>query len=328
MKVPRLIEVSILVLGLLLLSETTAPAGDALYWTHGGDIYAMDLPDGDPGVLLHVSPDGSGDRPMWLRAYQEKLYWGSYASGMISRVDLDGQNPVPLVDQGDNAYIRNIEFFQGKMYWASEGRGKIFRADPDGGNVEEVIGTYTGSDAGIMDFEIHDGRFWWTSYNSYDISRCALDGSQYERVSLADSRRAFWIEFHDGEMYIGDIGPARIRRYSLDGQTYEELVSLGRETLGGEVFKDRLYFNILRTGGPHYIYSTDLEGDDLRIEHAGPSWQFTVVPEPSVMAVLSIGSLALTRRRRRRARKRGLGGAARAPSTARAQAHVLLCVER
>ncbi len=272
-------------------SENLKLAGDPhpsrIYYTAGNSLSYVEVASADV-TQVHTGP--SAGRPMVPAVRGDTLYWSTYYPGRIHRSDLEGGGMEIVVDQGDTT-TRAIEFHGGHVYWANESLGAIYRAPADFSSVEPVISGHTGYDGGIWDFAIYGGRFYWTSWDSRYVRSTALDGTDLQTIWVG-ARRAFSLEVADGRLFVGDTDNKLLLSTALDGSDRQVLVD-NVNALGLEIFEGRLYFN--NAYATKDIMSVPLSGGTPRYEATtdATSFQLTVVPEPSTLALACLAVVGL-----------------------------------
>ncbi|GAB4557406.1 MAG: hypothetical protein Tsb0020_01530 [Haliangiales bacterium] len=150
------------------------------YWANfGGTIGRVDVDDntqaGDivTGLTtpfrVAVDPDN------------EKIYYGG-GTARITQADLDGQNPVPVIETGETPFGLTVDTVNDKLYWSEFNSGRILRSDLDGSNAEVVIGTGLNAPSGIW-IDTQNENIYVISSNNTQIQRANMDGTGLETVA-------------------------------------------------------------------------------------------------------------------------------------------------
>jgi gliding motility-associated-like protein len=133
-------------------------AANRLYWTDAaqaeiltGEIGAGGLSSG-PTVLLDYNPSAAGElRDLALDVANNHIYftYGNAETGFINkiaRVNLDGSNPVELIDLGfdEIPFGIDLDLANSKIYFttnltATDQDSRLYRANLDGSNLEELV---------------------------------------------------------------------------------------------------------------------------------------------------------------------------------------------
>ena len=113
------------------------------------------------GCILSVNPDGS-DRKVLVSGCRVPdgvvvdpemghLYWTNMGvptrnDGSLERVDLDGQNRVTIVGEGQTFTPKqlHLEKKSGKLYWCDREGMRVMRSNLDGSNIETLVDTSDG----------------------------------------------------------------------------------------------------------------------------------------------------------------------------------------
>ena len=120
----------------------------------------------------------------------------------------------------------------GQVYWTEVECGGIYRADLNGSNVEEVIGTLSGSGS-CIDGDWAAGKLYASSSIGADIGRTDLDGGNGEGViSISDCIYGLAVDPDHEKIYWGcskwtDTWTGKIQRANLDGSDIEDIVTVG-----------------------------------------------------------------------------------------------------
>lgn len=219
---------------------------------------------------------------MALDMLQRQVYWTDESTHKIQRADLTGRNVKDIVigfkfpsgsgwisircldgkctgvanwKEGEmwlthDLLIRPryiaLDVQRKKMYWVNDMLDHIQRANLDGSDVEDLVTSWTFSNALTLDR--NRGKIYWTDYSMNAIRRANLDGSHVEDlvttmgepVSLAlDVARGkiYWTIWSEGP------GPRTIQRANLDGSNIEyiltnsePLTSLTLDPVGAKIY--------------------------------------------------------------------------------------------
>ena len=135
------------------------------------------------------------------------LYWTTVGNrkGAISRANLDGTNPAPLVlNQGPASDVTfNIQGLAGK-----NPAGSIAMANLDGSSPDVIVGSSTGNVIEPVGITLNREHIFWANADGGFISRANLDGSNSTIIVHAQ-----------GTNFIGTVGNRKgsIARANLDG---------------------------------------------------------------------------------------------------------------
>ncbi len=121
--------------------------------TTPGHLFVLDLSD---GCILSLNDDGS-DRRVIVRGCRHPdgivvdveaghIYWTDMGipnvnDGSIERADLDGQNRMIIVPQGDTFTPKQIHLDKknGKLYWSDREGMRVMRSNLDGSKIETLV---------------------------------------------------------------------------------------------------------------------------------------------------------------------------------------------
>ena len=78
----------------------------------------------------------------------QKVFWGNFTASKIRVVDLDGSNPMDLIQTVDWPAAIDVDVDTGKIYW-TENSGTIKRANLDGSTIE-TLHTGTSFSVGLV----------------------------------------------------------------------------------------------------------------------------------------------------------------------------------
>lgn len=156
-----------------------------MYWVDSGadQISRANLDGSELEVILQLEPCNLDE--LTLDLDNNHLYWAEYgqtggmgpSTGKIKRADLDGSNPVILVEI-THATIKGIALDPdaGMVYWTDCNFNKIQRANLDGSNVEDLI-TSGLSSPNSLDLDLNDQQMYWSDGGTKSIYRANFDGS-------------------------------------------------------------------------------------------------------------------------------------------------------
>src|SRR5438046_9231204 len=93
--------------------------------------------------------------------------------GSIERADLDGQNRVTIIGEGETFTAKqlHLEKKSGKLYWCDREGMRVMRANLDGSDVETLVDTSQGDPRPGPDatkwcvgvaIDVDGGKFYWT----------------------------------------------------------------------------------------------------------------------------------------------------------------------
>lgn len=218
-----------------------------------------------------------------LDMLRRKVYWTDEGTRKIQRADLTGRNVKDIVigfklplgggwvsircRDGKCTGVANwkdgeiwlthdllirphhiaLDVQRKKIYWVNDMLNHIQRANLDGSDVEDLVTSWTFSNALTLDRS--RGRIYWTDYSMNAIRRANLDGSHVEDlVTTMGEPVSLALDVARGKIYWtvwerGFDGPRTIRRANLDGSHVEyvltspdKLMSLTLDPVGGKIY--------------------------------------------------------------------------------------------
>ena len=114
----------------------------------GGRIHSANADGSDGKVIVSGArvPDG-----IVVDVEAGHIYWTNMGvpsknDGSIERADLDGQNHVTIIGEGETFTAKqlHLEKKSGKLYWCDREGMRVMRANLDGSNIETLIDTSKG----------------------------------------------------------------------------------------------------------------------------------------------------------------------------------------
>jgi len=137
-------------IGLSSMKENSLPPGRILTCSSDGSNLQTVVKD------IHTVPDGLSIDAENNHIYYTNMGVPSTNTGFISRVDMDGKNPVDVIPQGVTWTPKQLTLADTplKLYWSDREGIRVFRADLDGSNVEVLVCN------GTTDEERKDARNW------------------------------------------------------------------------------------------------------------------------------------------------------------------------
>src|SRR6266700_7047498 len=141
----------------------------------GGRIHSANADGSDRKVIVTGCrvPDG-----IVVDVEAGHIYWTNMGvpnknDGSIERADLDGQNRVTIIGEGETFTPKQLHLDKktGKLYWCDREGMRVMRANLDGSNAETLIDSSEGEDrpgpdatkwcVGIA-VDVDGGKFYWT----------------------------------------------------------------------------------------------------------------------------------------------------------------------
>src|SRR5438270_12114603 len=112
----------------------------------GGRIHSVNADGSDRKVIL------SGGRvPDGIVVDVGHIYWTNMGvpsknDGSLERVDLDGQNRVTIIGEGETFTPKQLHLDKksGKLYWCDREGMRVMRANLDGSNIETLVDSSKG----------------------------------------------------------------------------------------------------------------------------------------------------------------------------------------
>src|SRR5881409_839034 len=114
----------------------------------GGRIHSANADGSDRKVIINGArvPDG-----IVVDVEAGHIYWTNMGvpsknDGSIERADLDGQNRVTIIGEGETFTAKqlHLEKKSGKLYWCDREGMRVMRANLDGSNIETLVDTSKG----------------------------------------------------------------------------------------------------------------------------------------------------------------------------------------
>src|SRR3954468_13093207 len=141
----------------------------------GGRIHSTDADGSDRKVIVNGArvPDG-----IVVDLEAGHIYWTNMGvpsknDGSIERVDLDGQNRVTIIGEGETFTPKqlHLEKKSRKLYWCDREGMRVMRANLDGSNIETLVDTSKGNARPGTDqtkwcvgiaIDVDGGKIYWT----------------------------------------------------------------------------------------------------------------------------------------------------------------------
>ena len=290
-----LMGLSVVTATLLTNADRTAWAGEMMYWTDfdAGRIYRAAL----DGANIEIAvPNAGGPRGIAFDLCAEKVYWVDDGSAQaIRRANMDGSQ-VETVVAASHGIGLAIDGTAGKLYWC-QSDGAIRRANLDGSATGMVLTTGAVNLYDVA-LDTEDEKLYWTS-SPREIGRADMTGANpvYDLVPTSHAS-GLALDWEAGKIYWTDVLGCRIQRANLDGSGVENVVSGLNQPVGITVHEGKVYW---ADYGAHKIQCANLDGSGLSTlvdTGSGLPQLIAVTPEPTVLALMAVGGLALIRRRR------------------------------
>src|SRR6266536_3138694 len=123
-----------------------------------GHLFVLNI---SAGQVLSMNPDGSGKKLLASGAplpdgivvdvEAGHIYWTNMGvpnknDGSIERADLDGQNRVTIIREGETFTPKqlHLEKKSGRLYWCDREGMRVMRSNLDGSNIETLVDTSKG----------------------------------------------------------------------------------------------------------------------------------------------------------------------------------------
>ena len=296
-----------------------AVAEDFYFTDNGSDyglpaIYRGDTDGIEPLEKLFDSSHGLiNPRGLGVDVIGGKMYWADAATGKIQRANLDGSDMQDLITGRPFMADLELDLTAGKIYWTEPNHGTLWCADLNGDNVKDVR---TGLNLPYY-FEIDTtgNSVYWAELNNSVIHRMSLDGTGTidTVVSGQDRIRDVGLDMAGGMIYFNDRDIHLVQRAPLDGSSApEELFNFvpneGKpHGMALDLDTEMIYWTDTK-GGARWVMRGTMDGNSPEVLYSGldSPWDIelavTPVPEPSTLAMVIVGLLAvgvLSRRSRR-----------------------------
>lgn len=219
----------------ILIKDPNAGKSRTLYFSdrNTGKIHFIKL-DGETPVMQEFSWGGLY-KPYGLAIdyNNEKLYI-SDVEGTVYRCDLDGENPVIVLNTIDNPEVDfpyGLLVIDGKIYWSIE--GGLMMSNLDGSQIEFAfqLSSVPEMPIGIAWDDEHELLYFTNDKYDYSggVYRCKLDGSEMELLVPDIDAGGIAIDLEHGKMYFSDWFDG-LYMANLDGSD----LTLINADLGGE----------------------------------------------------------------------------------------------
>ncbi|MCB9849579.1 MAG: hypothetical protein H6817_02620 [Phycisphaerales bacterium] len=157
-----------------------------LYWSGpNNSIFRADLDGANAAAVVTGLPNPNA---VAVDTLHGKLYWTDLSERTIGRANLDGTNPMTVLDLNTcgvcgaiaNAYALDIDPDAGKLYWTNDLANTIQRSNLNGSEIETLV-TGLNSPRGFV-LDVAAGKLYWTDSGFDHIRRADLDGSNIETI--------------------------------------------------------------------------------------------------------------------------------------------------
>lgn len=252
-----------------------APAVDRLYWTDiisPFSVYRSTAGGGSPSAIYNAPALAMS---LAYHPSADQLYVGT--GTQIIRVNGDGTSPTTIATGLSNVNGLAIDSSNGKVYWAEQGANRIARANLDGTSIETMVNTTyaaTTTERGVA-LDGLGGLYWTDS---------ATDGVYFADIASFMGTPVAATQIVNLAALLG--GNATPNSIGSDGQSLFW-------TEGAAGFRG-IYRSALDGTGAGLLVST------LPTTHSPIG--ISVVPEPTSLALVSLGCAAFVARRLRRRR--------------------------
>ena len=172
------------------------------------------------------------------------IYWTDTGTEDIRRANLDGSNPITLVDTdatgGNNPHRVELDLVNNKIYWLETASHRVRRAILDGSAIEVV------ADDGVIGFNSVSLAVDATNNHLYigiqnAILKTNLDGSGSSTLinsTNVSNPKDIEIDAANGKIYWVDDNQKTIKRANLDGTFIETLWNCGNDCAGNGLALD------------------------------------------------------------------------------------------
>jgi hypothetical protein len=280
-------------------------------FSSAGVIYFSDAyyPTTSDGFIRSVNTDGSGLQTILsigggvrgMDVAGNRIFWSDVDNDVIQRSYLDGSGVETVVGSGLSFPMSvATDAANNRLYWGDAVLGRIDSSDMDGGGAAPLLTTPFGSG-----LELYGGKLYWTTAvtgDSGDIMRANPDGSDPEVVLTGEGKPSD-IALFGGKVYWTDYVLDRVRRANLDGTGVEDLYIVGANWNPGGITIDPVEQKVYwaQSTGVGYesaLMRMNLDGSEQEtlLSGIGIGVSLCWVPEPTALALLAVGALALRRR--------------------------------
>ena len=208
-----------------------------------------------------------------------QIYWSDWASvNNVTRSDLDGSNPVPIVvNQFQTTFAVAVDPNAGHLYVGDATCSNLCPESPnpnrslsrlllDGTNAQQLF-----PGGAVTDIVLDGlGKMYWTDFGAPQVNRANLDGSGREVLISGAFSNAFGIDLDvtAGKMYLVDTGgfgvgsAPSLSRANLDGSGLEVLVPGGRPTgISLDLQNEKIYWTDYSSAVN--VFRSDLDGSNV-----------------------------------------------------------------
>lgn len=253
---------------LFVLGSGALAQGEKIYWV---DAFTEKVQRANLEIPREETPSSRSDvedlvvadldRPFGIAvdAARGHVYWSDYVTRTISRANLDGSEPTPVVATGLKLPGGlALDPDDSKIYWVDAGTDKLQRANLDGSDVEDLV-TEGLSIPTAVALDLQQGHVYWSDIGNNTITRATLAGGNVTPVITEGlgSPVSIAIDATNGKLYWSDTRPysgssdSHIKRVNLDGSS-EETVALGTTPF-------RIFAGIALDPAAGKIYWTDAQ---------------------------------------------------------------------
>ena len=293
----------------LLLGAPTAKADSGqVFWIESNNNGLVRSAWLDGTHVTNLVTNAGYLRGMALDATAGRIYWSvqnNNLPGAIFSSNLDGSGVQFFTSTGVNPTSIALDKADGFIYWTNYDDDTIERANLDGTGRTTILTLPVRSQPLSIAVDSRDGQIYWTQALDQPkgpaIRRAALDGSGVQDLVTTGLHypTTIQLDLRDNEIYWADTGGS-IGRSGLGGSDVQQLVS-GLNVPNGlslDLNANRMYWTEYYTG---LVSSADLDGANIKAVVAGTDGgcldELAVLPEPSCLALATLGNLVCIRRR-------------------------------
>jgi hypothetical protein len=219
-----------------------------------------------------------------------QLYWGTYETDKIERINLDGTGKEDVVTNASGVSNYGVIGFSvdipnEKVYWFEDANMSIKSANLDGSNVQTVATGVGWSYSVAVDNK--NNKLYWTDYEGDKIVRSDLDGSNAETAISSASGVSNYgpigmtVDELNGKIYWFEDANMSVKCANLDGSNLQ-IIASGTGWV----------YSISVDSKNNKLYWTDYEGDKIVQSDLDGGNAITAISSAS--GVTSYGPIGMT----------------------------------